>query len=105
MDESDAIWEKVKNWHIAKVMEFLPQELQRFTAQNKAARWETKQDEYLSLDSDQLIKLKASKARLAQCLNTLKPKNFSQNIRHFAPDYLSFITPDCSPRSLKLNKI
>ncbi|KAI8916345.1 Sec1-like protein [Gorgonomyces haynaldii] len=40
LDESDQIWEQTKTWHIAKVLEFLPEELRRFTADNEAARYE-----------------------------------------------------------------
>lgn len=40
MDDSDEIWELTKTWHIAKVLEYIPEQMKKFIGENKAAQFE-----------------------------------------------------------------
>lgn len=40
MDASDPIWCKVKDWHIAKVLDHVPEQFKLFINENEAAKWE-----------------------------------------------------------------
>ncbi|KAJ1343596.1 hypothetical protein BSLG_001865 [Batrachochytrium salamandrivorans] len=40
IDETDPIWSEVRTWHIAEVLDYLPELFKRFTSENKAAKWE-----------------------------------------------------------------
>jgi syntaxin-binding protein 1 len=40
MDDSDEVWELVKTWHIAKVLEYIHSEVENFVGSNKAAQYE-----------------------------------------------------------------
>eukprot|EP00842_Homolaphlyctis_polyrhiza_P002763 jgi/Hompol1/3488/HPOL_003257-RA len=44
IDESDPIWSEVRTWHIAEVLDYLPELFRRFTSDNKAAKWEMEGD-------------------------------------------------------------
>jgi hypothetical protein len=51
MDDTDSIWQHVKTWHIAQVLEYIPQQMKKFVGENKAARFELSggQMEYIRL--------------------------------------------------------
>nr|KAJ3420000.1 vacuolar sorting protein VPS33/slp1 [Polyrhizophydium stewartii] len=40
IDESDPIWSELRTWHIAEVLDYLPELFKRFLSENKAAKWE-----------------------------------------------------------------
>jgi hypothetical protein len=40
MDDTDEIWQLVRTWHIAKVLEYIPEQMKRFVVDNKAAQYE-----------------------------------------------------------------
>ena len=40
LDDTDRIWDEVHCWHIAEVLEYLPELFKRFASENKAAQYE-----------------------------------------------------------------
>jgi hypothetical protein len=40
MDDTDEIWQLVRTWHIAKVLEYIPEQMKIFVTDNKAAQYE-----------------------------------------------------------------
>ncbi|KAJ1555099.1 vacuolar sorting protein VPS33/slp1, partial [Nowakowskiella sp. JEL0078] len=65
IDESDVIWAHTRHWHIADVMEFLADVVQKFITTNKAANWEMSKGESDS-SIDKLQQMKDTMAALPQ---------------------------------------
>lgn len=40
LDDNDQVWELTKTWHIAKVLEYIPEQMRQFVHHNKAAQYE-----------------------------------------------------------------
>ncbi|KAJ3184458.1 Syntaxin-binding protein 1 [Gaertneriomyces sp. JEL0708] len=65
LDSNDMIWDQARHWHIAEVMEYLADAVNKFTTENKAAAFAMNKDGEAS-SFKQLERLKETMAHLPQ---------------------------------------
>ncbi|KAI8820209.1 Sec1-like protein [Fimicolochytrium jonesii] len=66
LDENDLVWSQARHWHIAEVMEFLAESVNKFTSENKAAAFALDQGNASSGSLGAIEKLKETMAHLPQ---------------------------------------
>ncbi|KAJ3128579.1 vacuolar sorting protein VPS33/slp1 [Nowakowskiella sp. JEL0407] len=79
LDESDVIWAHTRHWHIAEVMDFLGDVVQKFMSTNKAANWERSKGES-DLSMDKLQQMKETMSALPQYQEMKKKFSLHTNL-------------------------